>query len=207
MARRAKLLLGSSLLHSFDDSLWFWTYLFATCCYTMRTKSIKNMLEKLTKMVPKWSQNLSKIDPGGGLEASWEPPLKQDASKTSLLTILAPFWDPLWDQFGVILGIIFKMIFEMAFWWPWPPFGLPKDLQNETQKGVQIKTLNSLILLVFTTLEPHLRVLKIVIFWYFFGTPFCDAFWSPFWWFWLTFGVTFGNHFGHLLGYHFGIDF
>ena len=31
---------------------------------------------------PKWSQNLSKIDPGGGLEATWEPPLNQGASKT-----------------------------------------------------------------------------------------------------------------------------
>ena len=69
----------------------------------------KTMSEKLTKMVPKWSQNLSKIDPGGGLEATWEPPLKQGASKTSFLTILAPFWDPLWDQFGVILGISFLM--------------------------------------------------------------------------------------------------
>ena len=69
------------------------------------------MSEKLTKMVPKWSQNLSKIDPGGGLEATWEPPLKQGASKTSLLTILAPFWDPIWDQFGLILGIMFLMFF------------------------------------------------------------------------------------------------
>ena len=63
------------------------------------------MLEKLMKIVLKWSQNLSKIDPGGGLEATWEPPLKQGASKTSFLTILAPFWDPLWDQFGLMLGI------------------------------------------------------------------------------------------------------
>ena len=77
----------------------------------MHAKITKNMLEQLTKMVPKWYQNLSKNDPGGGLEASWEPPLKQDASKTSVLTILAPFWDPLWDQFGVILGIIFLMFF------------------------------------------------------------------------------------------------
>ena len=69
------------------------------------------MVQKLTKMVPKWCQNLSKIDHGGGLEASWEPPLKQDASKTSFLTILAPFWDPLWDQFGLILGIVFLMFF------------------------------------------------------------------------------------------------
>ena len=82
----------------------------------MHTKINKNMLEKLPKMVPKWSQNLSKIDPEGGLEASWEPPLKQGASKTSCLTILAPFWDSLWDQFGLMLGIIFLMfVFELAF--------------------------------------------------------------------------------------------
>ena len=85
----------------------------------------------------------------------------------------------------------------MAFWWPWPPFGLPKHLQNETQKGVKIKSWNSLILRVFTTLEPHLRVLKIIIFRCFFGTPFWDAFGSPFWWFWLSFGVPFGDHFHH----------
>ena len=60
---------------------------------------MKNMLEKLTKIVPKWSQNLSKIDPGGALEASWEPPLKQGASKTSSLTILAPPLVPVWAHF------------------------------------------------------------------------------------------------------------
>ena len=65
------------------------------------------MIEELTNMVPTWFQNLSKIDPQGGLEASWEPPLKQGASKTSFLTILAPLWDLLWDHVGVILGIIF----------------------------------------------------------------------------------------------------
>ena len=63
------------------------------------------MLERLTKMVPKLSQNLSKIDLGGALEATWEPPLKQDASKTSFLTILAPFCEPLWDQFGIIVCV------------------------------------------------------------------------------------------------------
>ena len=82
----------------------------------MLVKIIKNMSDKLTNMVPKWSQNLSKIDPGGGLEASWEPPLKQGASKTSFLMILAPFWDPLWDHFGLILGIIFfAAFFEVPF--------------------------------------------------------------------------------------------
>ena len=77
----------------------------------MRANISKHVLEKLTNMVPKWSQNLSKIDPGGALEATWEPPLKQGASKTSLLIILAPNWDPLWDQFGLMLGIIFLCFF------------------------------------------------------------------------------------------------
>ena len=81
----------------------------------MHAKIIKNMLETLTKMVSKMVQNLSKIDPGGGLEATWEPPLKQGASKTSFLMILAPFWDPLWDHFGLMFGIIFLMFFEVVF--------------------------------------------------------------------------------------------
>merc|ERR1711907_777214 len=90
----------------------------------------RNMCEKLTKMVPKWSQNLSKIDPGGSLEATWEPPLKQGASKTSFLTILAPFWDPLWDQFGVILGIIFLTFFSR---WLFDGLGLHLGSQNTSK--------------------------------------------------------------------------
>ena len=86
----------------------------------------KIMSEKLTKMVPNGSKNLSKIDPGGGLEATWEPPLKQGASKTSLLTILAPIWDPLWDQFGFMLillwnpvlgGRLDSILITLAFFW------------------------------------------------------------------------------------------
>ena len=42
-------------------------------------------------MIPKWPQNLFKIEPGGALEATWEPPLKQGASKTSICMILVPF--------------------------------------------------------------------------------------------------------------------
>ena len=69
------------------------------------------MSEKLTKMVPKWSEHLSRIDPGGALEATREPPLKQGASKTSFLMIWAPCWDPLWNQFGLILGHHFYDVF------------------------------------------------------------------------------------------------
>ena len=75
----------------------------------MHANIIKNMLEKLTNMVPKWSQNLSKIDPGGGLEATWEPPLKQDASKTSFFTDFGSILGPPY-QFGFILVIIFWVV-------------------------------------------------------------------------------------------------
>ena len=44
-------------------------------------KNHQNMLEKSTKMVPKWSPNLSKMETGGGLEATWEPSLKRGGSK------------------------------------------------------------------------------------------------------------------------------
>ena len=76
------------------------------------------MSEIWTKAVPKWFQNLSNIHPGGALEATWEPPLKQGASKTSLLTILAPttfegaanhhlFDDFLEHRFGMPFGTQF----------------------------------------------------------------------------------------------------
>ena len=70
-------------------------------------KNHQTYVRKTDENGPKVAQNLSKIDPGGGLEASWELSLKQSTSKTSLLIILGPFWDPLGDQFGVILGIMF----------------------------------------------------------------------------------------------------
>ena len=188
MARREKLFLGSSLLHSFDDSLWFWTFLFATCCYRMHAKIIKNILEQLTKVVSKWSQNLSKIDPGGGLEATWEPPLKQGASKTSFLTILAPFWDPLWDQFGLILGIIFLMFFWSGFlmalasiWAPkTPPKWDPKGGKNQDLKIIDFADIYN----TWATFRgPETRH-----FWTLFQIPFRDLFfidfgpfWGPFW--------------------------
>ena len=130
MARREKLFLGSSLLHSFGESLWFWTYLFATCCYRMHAKITKTMLGKLTKMVPKWSQNLSKIDPGGALEATWEPPLKQGASKTSFLTILAPFLGP---PLGPSWGHSGHHFFDVFLKWLFDGLGLHLGSQNTSK--------------------------------------------------------------------------
>ena len=146
----------------------------------MHAKIVENMSEKLTKMVPKWSQHLSKIHPGGALEATWEPPSKQGASKTSFLTILAPFWDPLWNHFGFIWGIIF-LIFLSAFLKALASIWIPKHLQNETWEGVKTKSWNCLILFLFITLWPHSGVLKIVTF---------DAFLEP------SFGMPVGGHFG-----------
>ena len=76
----------------------------------MHAKITKNMLGKLTNMDPKWSQNLSKIDPGGALEATWEPPLKQGAQDLTFDDFGSNL-GPLWDQFGLILGTMFLMFF------------------------------------------------------------------------------------------------
>ena len=81
MARREKLFLGSSLLHSCDEILVISNVSFCNMLLKNACKSTTHWLEKLTKMVPTWSQNLSKIEPGGGLEATWEPSLKRGGSK------------------------------------------------------------------------------------------------------------------------------
>ena len=135
MARREKLFLGSSLLHSFDVSSCFWTFLSATCCYRMHTKIIKNMLEKLTKMVPKWSQT----SPKSILEGVWRPLGSHPWNKMLPRPHFWRFWLHFGTPFGTISGSFwasfFWCFFEVAFWWLWPPFGLPKHLQNEAQKG------------------------------------------------------------------------
>ena len=59
-----------------------------------------NVLENLSKLVRKSSQNTSKIDLEGGLEAAWEPPLCRGDPKTSFLLILAPLGDHLGTSFG-----------------------------------------------------------------------------------------------------------
>ena len=111
------------------------------------------------KIVPKPLQNRSWRGSGGHLGTTLEGRCFQDLMFDFFVSILGSPLGPVWDHFGHH----FLMFFEMAFWWPCPPFGLPKHLQNETQKGAKTKSWNSLILCVITTLEPHLRVLKIII--------------------------------------------
>ena len=60
-------------------------------------------------------QNLSKIDLGGVLEATWEPPLCRGDPKTSFLMILAPFWDPIWGPVWDHVGHHFLTFFLIWF--------------------------------------------------------------------------------------------
>ena len=85
-----------------------------------------NVLENLSKMVRKSSQNTSKIDLEGGPEAAWEPPLCGGDPKTSFWAILAPLWDPIWGSvlahFGHRVLVFFLDVFWIALWSIWGPF-------------------------------------------------------------------------------------
>ena len=88
-----------------------------------------NVLENLSKLVRKSSQNTSKIDLEGGLEAAREPPLCGGDPKTSFLAILAPLGDPFGDQFWLILA---RMLPELSL--DKHTFKQKKRLQQFTQK-------------------------------------------------------------------------
>ena len=154
-------------------------------------------------MVP----NHSKIDPGGGLEATWEPPLKQVASKTSFLMILASFWDPLWDQFGVILGIIFLMFFWSGFLMALASIWAPKTLPKWDPKGGQYPNTKFIeFASIYYTLATFMGADHEHFSMFFWNTVLgwllepilmiLAHFWGPFW-----------RPFWSLFGYHFCIDF
>ena len=76
-------------------------------------------------MAPKSSQNLSKIDLEGGLEAAWEPPLCRGDPKTSFLPILAPLGDPIWGPVLAHVGHrFFCVFFDMSSGWHFGRFGV-----------------------------------------------------------------------------------
>ena len=147
-------------------------------------------------MVPKWSQNLSKINPGGALEATWEPPLKQGASKTSFLMILAPFWYPLWDQFELILGIIF---FNVFLKWLFDGLGLHLGSQNTSKMRPKRGSTSRLEIHWFWLYLQHLSHIwgcwKSAFFDVFLEHRFGMAFGAHFGDFWFSFGVPFGDNF------------
>ena len=63
-----------------------------------------------------WSQNLSKIELGGDLEATWKPPLCRGDPKTSFLPIWAPLWDPIWGSVLAHVGVRFLIFLWDVFW-------------------------------------------------------------------------------------------
>ena len=76
-----------------------------------------NVLENLSTKVRKSSQNTSKIDLEGGLEAALEPPLCGGDPKTLFLAILAPLWDPIWGPVLALFGDRFLIIFYLSSGW------------------------------------------------------------------------------------------
>ena len=141
---------------------WFRVILNVLVCNMLlqiACKNHQNSVRKTDEHGLKWSQNLTKIDP---LEATWEPPLKQGASKTSFLTMLAPFWDPLWGQFGLILRIMFLIFFWSgllmalaSIWAPKrPPKWDPKDGQHQNLKIIDFVSIYD-TLATFRGAENH----------------------------------------------------
>ena len=191
------------------SAAFFWWFLLMLNPYVsymllwMHGYWMKHMLENCRK----WFQNLSKIDPGGALEASWEPPLKQCAYKTSFLTILAPFWDPRWDNFGLILGIAFLMCFWSTFWKAlasiWVPKTPPKMRSKSGSKSKAEIHRFCNYLLHFGDIQGCWRSL--------FFHVCLETFWgSAFWVHFCDFGSLlrpFGDHFGHVLGTIFASNF
>ena len=131
----------------------------------MHAKINTHMLEKLPKMVPTWSQNLSKIDPGGGsgghLGATLETRCFQDLIFDDFGSILGPLLGPFWGHFG-------HHFFDVFLKWLFDGFGLHLGSQNTSKmrpkRGSKSKHENHRFLLLFTTLWPHSGVQKMTIF-------------------------------------------
>ena len=86
------------------------------------------VLDNLSEMVPKSSQNLSKIDLGGDLGATWEPPLRRgDIISDDFGSILGPhlgaslgsFWTSFFDVFLIRLpdGVFTDLGSIWALFW------------------------------------------------------------------------------------------
>ena len=77
------------------------------------------VMENLSKMVHKSSQNTSKIDLKGGLEAAWEPPLRRGDPKTSFwrfwLHLGAPFGDQFWLIWASFFGVFLICLLDGIF--------------------------------------------------------------------------------------------
>ena len=172
----------------------------------MRVRNIKHMSEKLTNMIPKWSQNLSKIDPGSGghLGSTLETRCFQDLIFDDFDSILGPPLGPVWGHFG---HHFFKMFFWDGFlmalasiWAPkTPPKWDPKGGQNQKLKFIDFACIYN----TWATFEGAENHHFLILFWNSFLGWLLEPilmilahFWGPFW-----------RQFWSLFGYPFCIDF
>ena len=172
----------------------------------MRAQITKHMSEKLTKMLPNGSQNLSKIDPGG--PGVWRPLGSHPWSKVLPRPHFWWFWLHFGTPSGTSLGKCWASFFFLdgflialaSIWAPQrPPKWDPKGGQNQDLKIVDFDCIYY-TWATFKGAENHQCSM-------FFWNPILGwlsepilvilaLFWGPFW-----------RRFWLLFGYHFCIDF
>ena len=163
----------------------------------------KECLQKSLNICEKNWREWSKIDlktfPKSILEGLWRPlgshPWNKVLPRPHFKWFCFHFGTPFGTSLGSCRASFFCCFFEVAFWRPWPPFGLPKHLQNETQKGTPNQSWKWLFLILFITLEPQSGVLNVIFLMFFWNTVlgwllepilavlahFRGPFWTPFW--------------------------
>ena len=156
-------------------------------------------------MVPKWSPNLSKIDPGGVLGNLGNHPWSKLPPRPNfwwfwLLFGTPPFgtrWGSFWTSFfQCVLFLLGGLLMALASIWA------PQTLPKRDPKGGQSQQLEIQDFVLFITLAPYSRVLKII-----FVADLLEPLLEPILWFWLTLGVPFGDHFVDSLETVFCVDF
>ena len=174
----------------------------------MLAKITKNMSEKLTKMIPKWSQNLSKIDPGG----VWRPLGSHPWNKVLPRPHFWWFWLQFGTPFGTSLGSCWASCFFCVFFWSgflmalasiWvpktPPKWDPKGCQNQNLKFIDFASIYN-TLATFKGAENH-------YFSVFFWNPVLGGLWESIFMILAHFWGPCWRPLGSLFGYHFCIDF
>ena len=165
------------------------------------------VLENLSKMVRKSSQNTSKIDLEGGLEAAREPPLCGGDPKTSFWAILAPLWDPIWGPVLAHVGHRFLMFFWSAFLLALASIWAPKTPPKWDPKGGQNQNLNFIDFAVIYNTWATFEGAENHHFSMFFWNPVLGGLWEPILMILAHFWGPFWRPCWSLVGYPFCIGF